>query len=81
MGYGHESVVLDGDPEKAEVKIRRLQALLPEHQLKETAKADQPADKTATREQASRLTGNKGVAAASQLIARPRDFAAVIRGQ
>ena len=62
-----------------EVQIRRLQALLLDHQMKELAKASKLADTTAVREQASRLTGNKGVAAASQVIARRREFAAVIR--
>ena len=69
------------DRKEREVQIRRLQALLVDHQMKESAKAGKLADKTATREQASRLTGNKGVAAVSQVIARRREFAAVIRGQ
>ena len=64
-----------------EVQIRRLQALLLDHQMKKSAKAGKLADKTAAREQASRLTGNRSVAAASQITARRRDFAAVIRGQ
>ena len=69
------------DRNEREVHIKRLQALLLEHQLKETAKAGKLADKKSLREQASRLTGNKGVAAASQITARRREFAAVIRGQ
>lgn len=69
------------DRKEREVRIRRLQTLLLDHQMKESAKAGKLADKTATREQASRLTGNKGVAAVSQVIARRREFAAVIRGQ
>ena len=69
------------DRKEREVQIRRLQALLLDHQTKESAKAGKLADKTAVREQASRLTGNKGVAAASQITARRREFTAVIRGQ
>ena len=64
-----------------EVQIRRLQALLLDHQMKKSAKASKLADTIAGREQDSRLARNKGVAAASQVIARRREFAAVFRGQ
>ena len=69
------------DRKEREVHIKRLQTLLLDHQMKESAKAGKVADTTAVREQASRLTGNKGVAEVSQVIARRREFAAVIRGQ
>ena len=69
------------DRKERETQIRRLQALLVDHQRTESTQADKLADKTAVREQASRLTGNKSVAPASQITARRREFAAVIRGQ
>ena len=69
------------DRKEREVQIRRLQAMLVDHQMKESAKAGRLAVKTEVREQASRSTGNKGVAEVSQVIARRREFAAVIRGQ
>ena len=69
------------DRKEREVHIRRLQALLVEYQRKESAKAGEQADKTATRERASRVTGNRSVAAASQISARRRDFATVIPRQ
>ena len=78
LGYLNDPSI---DRKEREVQIRRLQALLLDHQMKESAKAGKLADKTAEREQASRLARNKGVAAASQVIARRREFAAVIRGQ
>ena len=69
------------DRKEREVQIRRLQALLRDHQMKESAKAGKVADTTAVREQTSRLARNKGVAEATQVIARRREFAAVIREQ